>query len=148
MKNIPSPISIFRWETEGELRKALLPQATQPLSTGVREGTGSPDSHPQLLAMGRGEQASGAEFARPTVILASSISILDLARSSLRSKSRCFCSRSASRSVTCFCRSASFCRSSVIWEQRQREGACEGQGGHPPSNAAAREAARTAPRMP
>lgn len=61
----------------------------------------------------------------PAATLASSISILDLARRSLRSKSRCFCSRSASRSVTCFCRSASFWRSSVIWVQRQREGVRE-----------------------
>lgn len=52
MKNIPNPISIFRWETEAELRKALLPQATQSLSTRVREGTGSPNPHPQLLADG------------------------------------------------------------------------------------------------
>lgn len=72
------------------------------------------------------------------VTLASSISILDLARRSLRSKSRCFCSRSASRSVTCFCRSASFWRSSVIWAHRQRERVREGE--RPRLKAAEKEA--------
>ena len=68
MKNIPSPISIFRWETEGELRKALLPQATQPLSTGVREGTGSPDSHPQLLARSSVQKSSNSSLSEQCVL--------------------------------------------------------------------------------
>lgn len=80
------------------------------------------------------ERTRRAEPAGPGVILASSISILDLARRSLRSKSRCFCSRSASRSVTCFCASASFWRSSVIWVERQRRGAGEGPGVNVPGS--------------
>lgn len=112
--------SMCRWETGARGRKVLLPVATQPFA---------PD--PELeswLVYSTGEGGAGLPEPNPqgpTATLASSISILDLARRSLRSKSRCFCSRSASRSVTCFCRSASFWRSSVIWVQRQREGVRE-----------------------
>lgn len=97
--------------------------------------------------MRRAGQASRAEPQGPAATLASSISILDLARRSLRSKSRCFCSRSASRSVTCFCRSASFWRSSVIWVQRQREGVCESRGKRPRCEAAGEETASRSLRM-
>lgn len=117
---------------DGKLRhgEVLLPTGAQPFSTRARAGTPQVSRvlSPRLFIplrswlTGVGRRPPGAEPAAPAVALASSISILDLARRSLRSKSRCFCSRSASRSVTCFCMSASFWRSSVIWGQRQREG--------------------------
>ena len=81
MKNIPNPISIFRWETEAELRKALSPQATQSLSTGVREGTGSPNPHPQLLA--DGEESRPLERSIQEVLKLGSVSALILFFSSV-----------------------------------------------------------------
>lgn len=107
----------------------LFPPGTQPFSSRARvEPPGLPTPGQWLiysteLLLGNGEWGAGLpqlNLQLPAVALASSVSILDLARRSLRSKSRCFCSRSASRSDTCFCTSASFWRSSVIWVQRQR----------------------------
>lgn len=120
--------SIFRWETEAQgstfaYRRTALQHQSQSWNPQVSRVL-SPGLFIPLRSWltGVGRRPPGAEPAAPAVALASSISILDLARRSLRSKSRCFCSRSASRSVTCFCMSASFWRSSVIWGQKQREG--------------------------
>lgn len=116
-------------------KEVLLPRATEPSALRpAQESPGLPTWAHSLLPvlsprlMGQGQRPPS--WARRTSCpLASSISILDLARRSFRSKSRCFCSRSASRSVTCFCRSASFWRSSVIWVQGQR-GGCVRAGAH------------------
>lgn len=129
--------------------------ATQPLALEPElEPPGPPTPAPpsihyiELSATGPGREASRPEPAATSSQLASSISILDLARRSFRSKSRCFCSRSASRSVTCFCRSASFWRSSVIWVQRKRGGVREGRGEPPRFKAPEKEAAGGRPGRP
>lgn len=69
---------------------------------------------------GRSARAGQQGWQLPVTLpkgLASSVSIRDLARSSLRSKSRCFCSRSDSSSVTALRASASsWCRSVTCQE--------------------------------
>lgn len=78
------------------------------LGTGVGVGGGNMAHSPGAVGGQAALPRAHAQVRGPMASLASSISILDLARRSLRSKSRCFCSRSASSSVTCFCTAASF----------------------------------------